>query len=134
MSRRHFENVTPIDDTWTVLDLLCRRWQDNTTRNIVRYFPEDGPYVEVGHHWDFSESRYFRFRVTDRIVDLLLQNGYVVGTPEWGFTDMKKLRASELGEHQLWHERSRFGMPDTFCSQYWYEQTSEEPLVREARA
>jgi hypothetical protein len=134
MSRRRFQNVTPIDDTWVVLDLLCRRWQDNTTREIIRYFPEDGPYVEIGHHWDFSDSRYFRFRVSDRIVDHLLASGYVVGTPEWGYTDMKKLCASDLGQHQLWHERSRLEMPDLFCSQWWYEQTREVPLAREAQA
>ena len=67
-----------------MLDLLCRRWQDERHEEIVRHFPKERTLVEMGHRWDFSDSRFFRFRVSDRIVDHLLASGYVVGTPAGG--------------------------------------------------
>lgn len=118
--QRTFMNATPIDDPMVVLDLLCCRWGEGTAREIVRRFPEDGPYVEIGHHPDFSASRYFRFRITDRVVDQLLASGFVEGKPEWGYTDMKYLHASDEAMQQLWHERSRLGMQEQFRSEWWY--------------
>jgi len=130
MPRRRFENTTPIDDPLVVLDLLCRRWNDNTTRSITRYFQkQDGLYVEIGHHPDFSASRYRRFRITDRVVDDLLARGYIEGTPGWGYTDMKLLRASGLGDQQLWQERSRLHLSEQLCSEWWYAEMAESTMI-----
>lgn len=36
--KRDYENDVPVDDALVVLDLLCRRWGDNSLREIVRVF------------------------------------------------------------------------------------------------
>jgi len=108
MSSRDFENDEPIDDALVVLDLVVERWGEHrTTREIDRRFKEDGPYVEVVHHFDFSVDRFYRFRITDRVADALVSSGLAAGKPEWGYTDMRRLRATDAGGAQLWQERAR---------------------------
>lgn len=106
-----FENDEPIDDLLVVLDLLAPRWGERqTSREIDRRFKEDGPYVQVGHHSDFSVDRFYRFKVTDRVCDALVGAGFAAGKPEWGYTDMKRLRATEYGKIRLWDERQKLGL------------------------
>lgn len=116
-----FKNaLPPIDDEMVVLDLLVRRWNDGATREIIRHFKDLGPYVEIGHHHDFSDSTYHRFRVTNRVVDALVEKYLVVGRPEWGYTDHKTLRASKAGEYLLWKERDRLGFDPQLCAEWWF--------------
>jgi hypothetical protein len=108
---RDFENDEPIDDLMTVLDLLVERYGEHrTSREIDRRFKEDGPYVQVGHHSDFSVDRFYRFRITDRVCDALVSSGLAKGKPEWGYTDMKRLRASDYGKSILWEKRGKLGL------------------------
>ena len=117
-----FENRDPIDHDVTVLDLLCKRWSDCTTREINRWHDDVGPYVEIGYHHDFSDSQCYRFKVTHRVVDDLLAKGYVVGRAKWGYTDMKELLVSPLGEKHLWSIRRIHDLDDRVRAEYWYER------------
>jgi len=87
-----------IDDVFTALDLLCRRWGDNTTREIDRRFDE--PFIKVGYHHDFVDSTYREFYVTKRLVEELISKGYVAGN-----TDMKILRITATGADALWQRQ-----------------------------
>lgn len=112
-------NDVPIDDEWTVLDLLYRRWGDRTTRKISRWF--EWPYLEIGHHHDFSDSSYQRFRVTDRVVDALLDIGHLQGTPEWGYTNMRELTISDGGGHVLWERRKEMEIATDLRADWWMD-------------
>lgn len=105
-----FLNKDPIDDEWMALDLLVKRWGDNSTREIVRYFKKEGPYIEIGYHHDFSASTWRRFTITNRVAEALLAEGLAAGKPEWGYTDMKILRATDFGETRLYDRRSELGL------------------------
>jgi hypothetical protein len=121
---RDFENDEPVDDLLVALDLLVERWGEHrTSREIDRRFKEDGPYVQVGHHSDFSVDRFYRFKVTDRICDALVGAGLATGKPEWGYTDMKRLRATDYGKTRLFEERAKLGLrqqeDDRFQAFWW---------------
>jgi hypothetical protein len=125
-ANRDFENDEPIDDLLVALDLLVERWGEHqTSREIDRRFKEDGPYVQVGHHSDFSVDRFYRFKVTDRICDALVGSGLAAGKPEWGYTDMKRLRATDSGKARLFEERAKLGLragrwqDDRFQAFWW---------------
>lgn len=115
-----FEDTVPIDDPLVVLDLLYVRWGSCSSREIVRYFRDTGPYVEVGYHRDFSVSTIYRFRVTEQVVDRLLAAYQIDGKPEWGYRDMKCLRITEAGESHLWNERERLGLVSEVTAEKWY--------------
>lgn len=116
-----FENEEPIDDELVVLDLLCKRWADYTTREINRRFRRQQPYVEIGQHHEHADSSFKRYLVTDRVADALLAEGLVCGKPEWGYTDMKILRASEAGKIRLFEVRRRHEMDEQLCAYWWFE-------------
>lgn len=110
-ANRDFENDEPINDLLVALDLLVERYGEHrTSREIDRRFKDDGPYVQVGHHSDFSVDRFYRFKVTDRVCDALVSAGLATGKPEWGYTDMKRLRATDYGKTRLWDERKKLGL------------------------
>ena len=90
--RREFENEEPIDETLVVLDLLADRRMGSVSREIVRTGRGDNAesYVEIGHHHDFSDSSFYRFKITERVVESLVTGNLVKGKPEWGYTDMKR--------------------------------------------
>ncbi len=113
-----FENDTPIDDVMTALDLLVKRWGDNSTRELIRYF-KDATYIELGYHHDFSPSTIYRFSITARVADEMLARHLVEGTPRWGSTDMKKLRASDYGERVLWERRDALRCTEDFTAKRW---------------
>lgn len=125
---RDFENDEPIDDLLVTLDLLVERYGEHrTSREIDRRFKEDGPYVQVGHHSDFSVDRFYRFKVTDRVCDALVSSGLAAGKPEWGYTDMKRLRATDGGKLKLWTERTKLGLrhlDDRFQAFWWLLERS----------
>jgi len=127
---RGFENDEPIDDAIVVLDLVVPRWDERmTTREIDRRFKKEGPYVEVGHHRDFSDSSIYRFRITDRVADALVADHSVAGKREWGYTDDKRLRATELGAARLWAVRSQLGLDhehERFQAFWWMLATRRE--------
>jgi hypothetical protein len=103
--RKIFETVRPIDDVLTALDLLYRRWGDNSTREVNCWHAE--PFIEIGYHHDFADSSYYRYRVTPRLVAELIERHLVKGKPQWGYTDYKTLSISEVGGRLLWAERER---------------------------
>lgn len=119
MRDREFVNVEPIDDLLVVLDLLYKRWGDNTTRHIDLRFEEFGPYVEIGYHHDFSYSRYSRFSVTQRVVDALLSRYLVEGKPQWGYTDMRQLSITNRGGDRLYDARKLANADERFISALW---------------
>lgn len=118
MSRPEFENDIPIDDWMVALDLLVPRRGDFTTREIDRRF-KDGPYIEIAHHHDFSDDTVRRFRVTDDVADQLLRDDLVAGKKEWGWTDKRRLRATDWGHERLWAERKQWGLCDSLTSERW---------------
>jgi hypothetical protein len=117
-----FENAIPIDDAMVVLDLMVKRWGDETSREICRWFPERGSYVEVGHHRDFSDSTIYRFRITEAVIDRMVGSGYLVGKPKWGYTEQRELLASDHGKTWLWEERKRLEAQETLRSDWWFER------------
>lgn len=96
---REFENEDcPIDDVMTALDLLgLRHGYREATRVIDGRFKE-GPYIEVCYESDFSISRIYYFRITERVVDHLFANYWVKGKPAWGYTDQRLLSISDAGK------------------------------------
>lgn len=126
---RDFENDEPIDDLLVTLDLLVERHGEHrTSREIDRRFKGDGPYVQVGHHSDFSVDRFYRFKITDRVADALVSSGLAMGRPEWGYTDMKRLRATDYGKTRLFEERAKLGLrqweDERFQSFWWLLERS----------
>lgn len=120
-TRRQFgsyENDVPIDDEWVVLDLLVRRRGDHTVRELVRIWDE--PYVRIRHCHDFADDHVTDFMVTDRVADSLLAKCLVSGKPEWGYTDMKCLRANDAGERALFTRRREFALEDRLTTERWY--------------
>lgn len=122
-SRGEFENVEPIDDPLIVLDLLCRRWGDSTVRELDRRF-DDGPFVQITHCQDFGYDTVYRFKVTDRVANELLKMYLVAGKPEWGYTDMKRLRITDGGECRLWDVRKAVDAEDRLTAEWWYRRVA----------
>lgn len=107
-----------VDDALTVLDLLCKRWGDGSTREL-NLWSSKGPYVQVEYHHDFADSDRRVFPVTDRVVQELVQLGYVSGTPAWGYTDKRRLRITDLGASELDAVRSRVDMDWRVNAHQW---------------
>ena len=117
-----FENETPVDDALVVLDLLCGSdWERMTTREIHRFHPRQKkePYVRIGRHHEWGDSRFLDFRVTERVADELVGSGLVQGKPQWGYTDMDTLRASDHGKGFLRQERGRLELDEKLRSDRW---------------
>lgn len=98
MSTRHAASV--VDDEHVALDLLYKRWGDNSTREL-NLWDAKGPIIEVEYHHDFTAGDRYVFTVTDRVVQELVRLGYVHGTPAWGYTDKRRLRLTVLGVSAL---------------------------------
>jgi hypothetical protein len=111
---RTFENDgKPIEDLFVALDLL-KPWRgDNTTRELFRgrIAKETGPFLEVGHHHDFGDSRWHRYLVAPAVVSELVAQHLVHGKKHWGYTDENVLSISEHGERTIWDERKRLQAP-----------------------
>ena len=114
-----FENSTPIDDPWTVLDLLYVAWGDGSrVDKWIDCWPAQWPKpepcrVEVGYFCggytkDLHSKSYF-FEITPEVVARLIASGEVAGEPQWGRTDMRKLRISEVGKHRLLERQRELG-------------------------
>lgn len=105
---RKFANKTPIDDDMTVLDLLCRSWQDSTDR-VIKTWKGQEPYVEIGvYSSGYTREEWtcgYYFLITPGVIARLIASRYVNGKMEWGYTDMHQLRISEAGERVYWDRR-----------------------------
>lgn len=119
-----FENVIPIDDPIVVLDLLCRRWGDNTIRTVSRWHKSIGPYVELEHCREHADSEYRRFAITERVADELFARHLVKGTPRWGYTEMRELRATAAGEDMLWDAREAAGLELHMTAEWWFAEVA----------
>jgi hypothetical protein len=112
--RYKFENEgEPIDNVDVALDLL-KPWRgDFSTRELIkgRRAKETGPWIEVGHHHDFSDSSWERYLVSDAVVHELVGFMWVDGKRHWGWTDENVLSISEAGEHRIWERRKALGVP-----------------------
>jgi hypothetical protein len=117
--KSRYENDTPIDNLMVVLDLLFKQWGDNTTREILRWPSKEGPYVQIGHHHDHSDTMYDRFLVTNSVADELLAAQYVKGKPQWGYTEMRELSITPVGERILLNERKRLELDPNLRSEWW---------------
>ena len=108
---RDFLNVVPITDALIALDLL-KPWRgDGSTRELFRgrIAKESGPFIEVGHHHDFADSRWERYLVATAVVEELVALMYVQGKKHWGYTDDNVLSISDAGMAHAWAERTRLG-------------------------
>ncbi|MBI5420847.1 MAG: hypothetical protein HZA35_00865 [Parcubacteria group bacterium] len=105
MRKRVYKNETPIDAEMEVLRLLIGEWNDRTVRKLYTRIGEE-PYLEVaictsGYTGDmYTRSDYYK--IARAIVLLLRNNGYVEGTPYWGYTDYTELRVSEYGKEAFY--------------------------------
>ena len=108
MTDSRYENDVPVDDPMVVLDLMCPRWNDETVRLIERW-PHSPTHVHIEHCRDFGYHEHERFLITDAVADKLLSLGWVAGTPQWGYTEMRELKVTPKGEEILWSERQRLG-------------------------
>lgn len=123
--RPAFETDEPIDDPLTVLDLLCGPyWERMTTREVLRAHRrrDNESYIRIGHHHDFTDSTYYDFRVTERVIDHLLAGGYLQGKPQWGYTDMNELTASDAGKSRIRELREELKVDEKFRSEYWFRE------------
>jgi hypothetical protein len=118
---REFKNVVPIDDAIVALDLL-KPWRgDGTTRELFRgrITKESGPYIEVGHHHDFSDSSWERYLVSKDVVLILIGAMHVQGKKHWGYTDDMVLSISESGLWFIWDKRKELKVPDRTLLYGW---------------
>lgn len=128
-----FAREHPIDDAMTVLDLLVRRWGDDTHRRLHARVSrlrscKDGPRVSVAHCRDFGDDTIYDFYVTDRVVQELRSLGWVSGEPKWGYTDENTMHASDSGVLAHHRERERLDVPNQdagrrFCTERWFQET-----------
>lgn len=99
-----FINATPIEDVWTVLDLLTKSWGDGTVRRLHVAHPRDRvrrpTHIEImrssGSRDEYDSSDFYR--VADNVVDALRAKGWVSGQKHWGYTDDKELHANDGGK------------------------------------
>lgn len=127
-----FENKEPIDDRFTVLDLLFREWQSRSDRWIHRGWPDmSTPFVEVGWYCGGytkeEHSKSYYFSVTERVVQELLAGALVSGKPEWGYTDMHELRINDRGARYYLDQRR---VVDADGSHKWMEDLRTEHWMR----
>ena len=124
--RPEFENDDPIDDAFVLLDLLCGPYgQYRTTREILRTGRglNRESYARIGHHRDFSYSRYADYRVTERVIEQLLAAGDLQGKPHWGYTDMNELTASDTGRIRILELRKQIDVDESFRTERWFRET-----------
>ncbi len=117
-----FQNDTPINSVPIVLDLMDKRWNDGTTRIISRWHKKFGDFIELGHHHDFSDSLIHRYSLADGLVDQMISDGFLTGTPQWGYTEMKSLRISSEGTRFWNEERNRMNLDPRLSAERWFEE------------
>ncbi len=89
----------PIDDPILVAGLLFVPFNSNSTRTLTSSPYRYGglPYISIAIHHDFADSSYRILPTTRAVRERLLNEGYVEGTPRWGYTDMETLRLNKRG-------------------------------------
>ena len=115
-----FKNNVPIDEELAILDLLCPRWGDCTTRELNDHHVQHGPYVEIYHCHDHSDPEVVRFRIAKGAPAVLLRRGYVRGTVHWGWVDDKLLRITDKGRNYFWDEVERLKLSEELVAERWY--------------
>ena len=105
-----YVNSEPIDDPMVVLDLLVEGWNDRTSRQIDR-FPHWPPHVAIDHYSGGYErhSGTDRYLITAGVIERLLAARYIRGTPQWGYTEMRELVATDAGKNALYATRDALG-------------------------
>ena len=90
-----------------VAGLLCDR-NSGGSASIERVLEMDAvwsyqhaPSVRISVHRDFGSSESRTFHVMREAAQELIYKGYVSGTPEWGYTDDKKLRLNKCGARKV---------------------------------
>ena len=109
-SRKFVGPPAPITDPRLCAGLLFERWNDGTRRSISNR-PGEWPAITLDIH---DEPRFY---VRREVVKLLLEEGVLEGTPEWGYTDMERLRLSDQGKRIVvkeWFTDQSFF--DKFCA------------------
>jgi len=105
---RKYENDAPMTDEYEALKLLKKEWGDRTVRRLLTR-RNDEPHIEVAVYnsgygsEEYTSSEYYR--VAPELVAKLRQDGYVQGTPHWGYTDDRELQISDLGVAEWWRQR-----------------------------
>lgn len=90
----------PVRDHRIVAGLLFARYNDGSTRHLLT--GRSGPPLVVVH-WGAGWNPFddAEIEVDPAAVEFLLNGRYLEGTPEWGRTDMTKLRLSQSGMREL---------------------------------
>ena len=99
--REHEKPVEVITDHRLVAGLLFHRYNDGTKRHLR--VGGGQPTVIVVNTENWSPVR-LDFPVDPVAVELLLRERCLEGTPEMGYTDMKKLRLTERGMRRVLQE------------------------------
>ncbi len=112
LKRKHItKDHTPesITDVWDALALLVQGRNDNSERCILKAnSPENEHGISVVRVAVFSSgytkdcwTRDYDFPVSTAVVDECVRNQYVIGTPQWGYTDKSRLTLTECGVDAL---------------------------------
>ena len=99
---RKYKNSEPVSDMVKVLLLLAGNFGDKTQRKLeVR--TSEPPFVRVehygGHYDEIFDTDYYS--VTAEVVQELRRQGFVAGTPHWGYTDENEMKITERGRDRL---------------------------------
>ncbi|MDE1970210.1 MAG: hypothetical protein KGI50_01375 [Patescibacteria group bacterium] len=100
MRERNYVNDTPIDDVQYALKLLIGERRSSGELRVQNPEPYLAEYIYCGPYDSCNNIRYYR--VTSRLVRSLREEGYVEGTPQWGYTDDTRLRISSRGRSYYW--------------------------------
>ncbi len=99
----------PISDVWTVLALLIEGHNDQTVRAVLKQNCAKNRHALPVVRIALYSSGYTRgewtsdhdFPIKVEVVDELVRNRYVVGTPRLGYTDNTELKLTEQGQRAL---------------------------------
>lgn len=111
ISQRHFIQWPQIGekgekpaDKWDTLVLLFELHGSNTRRKVLRaqrnVHRKDIVRVESFYNRGDHAGDY-DYSISDGVVDELLNEGCVEGTPQWGYTDKYELRLTDRGIRAL---------------------------------
>ena len=92
--------------------------RNDNSRRILRNVPGRWPTIEVGWYRDFSGCvASVEVPVAKKVVEQLVAEGAVEGTPYWGYTDDTELQLSKRGKRRVieeWLEGA--GLLDVFAA------------------
>ena len=99
----------PIEDVWTALALLTEGHNDQTVRAVLKENctknRRNVPVVRIAlYSSGYTRSEWTSdhdFPLKADVVDELVRNRYVAGTPHMGYTDNTELKLTEHGERAL---------------------------------